>query len=213
MDHSDPTVYDVSKAAGELATWTDHEQHPQSSMSLDEPLLHNAPSTSNLMNMYCWAPTAFSYDPSCSNNSIPQSIQNTIWSGTAPNHDVPPSCDFDTHAAELRSLQNSSSDDVIYIGQRSRKRPTVIEAIDNDDTVTRIGSVLSNRKFVCDEENCAGQTFARLAELRRHYTTHHAADKPNFWCHVPTCPRSVSGVGEAFRRRDKLAAHVKSMHS
>ncbi|KAF2736993.1 hypothetical protein EJ04DRAFT_399166, partial [Polyplosphaeria fusca] len=68
-------------------------------------------------------------------------------------------------------------------------------------------------KFVCDVEGCGGQTFARHAELRRHHTTLHASNKPNFWCHVTTCQRSMSGGGRAFHRKDKLVAHVQSMHS
>lgn len=81
-----------------------------------------------------------------------------------------------------------------------------------DDAVARIGSVLSNGKFVCDAEGCESKTFARQAELRRHHTTLHAANKPNFWCQVPTCRRSMNSGGEAFHRKDKLAAHVRSIH-
>jgi hypothetical protein len=82
-----------------------------------------------------------------------------------------------------------------------------------DDVVARIGSVLSNGRFVCDAEGCEIQTFARQAELKRHHTTLHAANKPTFWCQVSTCRRSMTGGGKAFHRKDKLAAHVRSMHS
>jgi hypothetical protein len=82
-----------------------------------------------------------------------------------------------------------------------------------DDGVARIGSVLSNGKFVCDAEGCEIQTFARQAELKRHHTTLHATNKPDFWCQVSTCRRSMTGGGKAFHRKDKLAAHVRSMHS
>ncbi|KAH7068605.1 hypothetical protein FB567DRAFT_246747 [Paraphoma chrysanthemicola] len=181
-------------------------------MDLNQPLLYTAPGTSSLVEMSCPAATASSFDPPSSSNLIPHSIQHTIWTGAVTNNGEP-SCNFETHASDFRSLQDPSADDVIYLGQRSRKRRAVAEAIDTDDAAMRIGSVLSNRKFACDDEDCAGQTFARLAELRRHHFTHHAVDKPNFWCHVPTCPRSVSRGGEAFHRRDKLVAHVKSMHS
>lgn len=95
-------------------------------------------------------------------------------------------------------------------GQASSVR-TVMTKV--EDAVARIGSVLSNGKFVCDAEGCEGQTFARQAELRRHHTTLHATNKPNFWCSVPACRRSMSGGGNAFHRKDKLAAHVRSMHS
>lgn len=94
--------------------------------------------------------------------------------------------------------------------ERSHNARTKMSEV--DDVVARIGSVLSNGKFVCDAEGCESQTFARQAELRRHHTTLHAANKPDFWCQVPTCRRSMTGGGEAFHRKDKLAAHVRSVH-
>jgi hypothetical protein len=81
-----------------------------------------------------------------------------------------------------------------------------------DNGVARIGYVLDNGHFVCDDQVCVGRTFARQADLRRHYTTLHAANKPNFWCHVSACRRSIGGGREAFHRKDKLKAHVRSMH-
>ena len=83
---------------------------------------------------------------------------------------------------------------------------------DSDDTVEEIGSVLSNGKFICNYEDCAALTFSRLAELRRHYTTLHSLNKPNFWCGVLSCPRSMHGGGGAFHRKDKMMAHVRSVH-
>jgi hypothetical protein len=96
--------------------------------------------------------------------------------------------------------------------EKGQAASAVVETIDVEDAVTKIGSLLSNGTFVCDDERCAGRTFARQAELRRHHTTIHAANKPSFWCHVPTCQRSMSGGGSAFHRKDKLMAHVQSMH-
>lgn len=93
---------------------------------------------------------------------------------------------------------------------------TSSEQFDNivnlDDHVSRIGSLLSNGKFICDNERCAGRTFARQAELQRHHTTLHAANKPNFWCQVPFCRRSMDAGGRPFHRKDKLKSHVRSMH-
>ncbi|KAH8723292.1 hypothetical protein GQ44DRAFT_570872, partial [Phaeosphaeriaceae sp. PMI808] len=67
-------------------------------------------------------------------------------------------------------------------------------------------------KFMCDDERCAGRTFVRQADLRRHHTTLHATNKPNFWCHVALCRRNMSVGGEAFHRKDKLMAHIRSVH-
>lgn len=103
--------------------------------------------------------------------------------------------------------------DTLYTEQeQGQASSTVVEMIDVEDAVARIGSVLNNGKFMCDDERCAGRTFARQAELKRHYKTLHAINKPNFWCHVSPCPRSMSAGGEAFHRKDKLMAHVRTMH-
>lgn len=83
---------------------------------------------------------------------------------------------------------------------------------ETEDTVARIGSILSNGKSACDAEGCAGLTFNRQADLKRHYTTLHANNKPNFWCHVSHCRRSMSAGGKAFHRKDKLMAHIRRMH-
>lgn len=88
----------------------------------------------------------------------------------------------------------------------------MIDLTDAQDYPNKVGSVLENGKFMCDYDKCAGRTFARYPEFRRHYTTIHAARKPNFWCEVPQCRRSVGGRGNAFHRRDKLMEHVRSMH-
>ncbi|KAF9692709.1 hypothetical protein EKO04_009011 [Ascochyta lentis] len=78
---------------------------------------------------------------------------------------------------------------------------------------TPIGTVLLNGKFTCPSPQCVHLTFARTAELRRHHTTRHAQHKPEFWCEAPLCPRGVDLGGKPFHRSDKLAAHVRSMHS
>jgi hypothetical protein len=65
--------------------------------------------------------------------------------------------------------------------QEQGQASSAVTAItETEDAVARIGSVLSNGKFVCDAEGCRGQTFARQAELRRHHTTLHASNKLNF---------------------------------
>jgi hypothetical protein len=83
--------------------------------------------------------------------------------------------------------------------------------INVDEAATRIGSVLNNGKFMCDDKGCADLTFGRQAELRRHYATFHAINKPNFWCQVSFCQRSKKG-GVPFHRKDKLISHIRSVH-
>lgn len=104
--------------------------------------------------------------------------------------------------------------DVAYMErQQSQASESALKVIGNENIVGRIGSVLSDGKLVCDLNICAGTTFARLADLKRHHITLHAVNKPSFWCHVLGCRRSVGGSGGAFRRKDKLNAHVRKEHS
>lgn len=60
--------------------------------------------------------------------------------------------------------------------ERVHNARTAMTEVD-DVVVVRIGSVLSNGKFVYGAEWCGSQTFARQAELRRHHTTLHAANR------------------------------------
>ena len=94
--------------------------------------------------------------------------------------------------------------------QQLRHNKTAIAEIEQD--ITTIGSVLSNGKFLCAAKGCERLTFGRQADFRRHHTSLHAAIKPNFWCQVPTCRRSMIRGGTAFSRKDKLAAHVREWH-
>jgi hypothetical protein len=112
-----------------------------------------------------------------------------------------------------RPLGNHVSGATALIQEEQAQTSSIVgEMVDMEDAVTRIGSVLDDGRFMCDDEKCAGLTFGRQAELRRHYTTLHAINKPEFWCHVSLCPRSKSVGGEAFHRKDKLMAHVRTMH-
>ncbi|KAF1843039.1 uncharacterized protein K460DRAFT_258993, partial [Cucurbitaria berberidis CBS 394.84] len=70
-----------------------------------------------------------------------------------------------------------------------------------------IGTVLVNGKFECNQRQCSSKTFGRPAELRRHYATIHAVQKPEFWCHIVSCERS-----KPFSRKDKLTDHVRKAH-
>lgn len=124
--------------------------------------------------------------------------------------------DASTHSLTSSLLTHPYAGDTIYTAEQqeqSQASSAVNTCIETEDAVVRIGSILSNDKIVCNAERCGGRSFARLAELRRHYTTHHATNRPDLWCHVPTCRRSMLGGGEAFHRKDKLAAHIRNMHS
>jgi hypothetical protein len=85
------------------------------------------------------------------------------------------------------------------------------ENIDADVEV-EIGSVLKNGRLKCRERACGDQSFARQAELRRHFNSKHAPKKRRYWCLVSSCVRSRGTDHRPFHRKDKLMAHVRSMH-
>jgi hypothetical protein len=115
------------------------------------------------------------------------------------------------HPSASQSPNDCHPGDSVYIEQDQVTR-AVSNKSDREDTATRIGFVLSNGRLVCNHEKCAGRSFARKAELKRHYLTLHAHSKPNFWCPFPACPRSEHRGDKAFHRKDKLTAHIRSMH-
>jgi hypothetical protein len=75
-----------------------------------------------------------------------------------------------------------------------------------------IGSLHLDGRFKCPRPVCARKTFARQAELRRHYNTSHASQKPAYWCQAITCPRARANGGYAFTRKDKLMDHERKVH-
>jgi hypothetical protein len=83
----------------------------------------------------------------------------------------------------------------------------------NNDTNLEviIGSVMSNGRFKCAEHGCYRRSFGRQAELRRHYYGAHTK-KLAYWCEVAWCDRSQAIGTRPFPRKDKLRAHVRSMH-
>ena len=131
---------------------------------------------------------------------VPQSVPILMQDSTHPVTSVFPQLHHTADAVHAKQDKH-----------QSHNITTVVSEIEED--VTTIGSVLSNGKLLCAAKGCEGLTFGRQAELRRHHTTLHAAIKPNFWCQVSTCRRSENVGGKPFHRKDKLAAHVKSMHS
>jgi hypothetical protein len=83
---------------------------------------------------------------------------------------------------------------------------------DVDDSNTAIGTVLNNGTFKCSVEQCAKKSFKRPAELKRHYNTTHAAQKPEFWCEELFCDRSAGIGGRPFHRKYRLHDHMRKIH-
>jgi hypothetical protein len=73
-----------------------------------------------------------------------------------------------------------------------------------------IGTIRLSGDIRCYHLGCT-RTFGRLTELRRHYTTSHAVQRPEYWCSQPTCDRSMAG-GRPFHRRDKMREHERRVH-
>ncbi|KAF2875455.1 hypothetical protein BDV95DRAFT_274003 [Massariosphaeria phaeospora] len=81
-----------------------------------------------------------------------------------------------------------------------------------------IGVILSNGTprtdiYRCNDADCSGATFGRLQDLKRHHRHYHQTPRPEYWCPVYGCSRSVVGRQGAFVRKDKLADHVYNMHT
>ncbi|KAF2626719.1 hypothetical protein BU25DRAFT_311583, partial [Macroventuria anomochaeta] len=69
------------------------------------------------------------------------------------------------------------------------------------------------KKFTCNMPECAGLTFGRSAELRRHNTSFHPRRDNAIWCPVLDCNRSLMYGNRPFlAREDKLKEHIKKMH-
>jgi len=140
--------------------------------------------------------------------------RHTEENGSAINRDVQASWPLVAESSDQEARSNQ------WVLQ-SLNEPTAADASSSVDTaddeapgnVVRIGHVLENGKYTCVLGTCARKTFNRPADLRRHHSTIHAIQRPQFWCTVSTCPRSAAAGGQAFRRRYRLHHHVRKMHS
>jgi hypothetical protein len=95
---------------------------------------------------------------------------------------------------------------------------TADDSTPDDDSNQAIGTALKNGRYKCIMQACANISFKRPTELRRHYNTIHAVQKPEFWCEVEFCERSLAGAagvaagGQPFHRRYRLQAHMQKVH-
>ncbi|KAH7413587.1 hypothetical protein DE146DRAFT_638100 [Phaeosphaeria sp. MPI-PUGE-AT-0046c] len=87
------------------------------------------------------------------------------------------------------------------------------DSSDNDDSETAIGTAMKNGRFKCNMVQCGTKSYKRLGELRRHYNTRHAAQKPEFWCKELHCDRSAAEGGRPFHRKYRLQDHMRKLHS
>lgn len=74
-----------------------------------------------------------------------------------------------------------------------------------------IGVYLKNGKLGCPQPSCNARRFGRLAELKRHYETFHAVQKPQYWCEFDWCSRGRDGI-KPFNRQDKRRDHMRNIH-
>lgn len=98
-----------------------------------------------------------------------------------------------------------------------RSTPSVSPQEDTSPPVT-MGFVLFDQSagtvvFGCHMEGCAGRTFKRHHELKRHHEAYHSVCRKTFWCVVPACPRSREGGERPFCRADKCAEHLRRQHN
>jgi len=142
-----------------------------------------------------------SIDDSQEHNILSERVLMTDWPAVLETSTPAPSSDRMVLASQLQARAADSEDSE--------------DASDDDvsDNVARIGIVLANSKYKCNLLQCAHKTFNRPAELRRHHSTIHATQRPEFWCTVSSCTRSAAGGGEAFRRKYRLRDHMRKVHN
>ncbi|KAF2269109.1 hypothetical protein CC78DRAFT_303492 [Lojkania enalia] len=75
-----------------------------------------------------------------------------------------------------------------------------------------IGHVLYNKKFKCARDSCSDITFARQADLRRHFDHTHAPNRKLHYCYYEGCQRAQGGRNTGFKRKDKRDEHMRSVH-
>ncbi|KAF2134445.1 hypothetical protein P153DRAFT_380262 [Dothidotthia symphoricarpi CBS 119687] len=81
-----------------------------------------------------------------------------------------------------------------------------------------IGHVLASKKFSCSSPECAGSTFNRQADFRRHYNEKHVSLKIEHFCPFAGCQRSAKPSGGKSKRRsfggrkDKMKEHIRNQH-
>lgn len=68
--------------------------------------------------------------------------------------------------------------------------------------------------ITCGYLECFGQTFGRVAELRRHERTFHSPSAILLWCPVLKCDRSEAYGTRPYAsvRKDKLVEHIRKVH-
>lgn len=130
---------------------------------------------------------------------------------------------FDTQNPFDASLMQSSyrADMAARTQVRSNDATLNLAPIHENNTVSlKIGIVLLDEAaertiFSCPIAGCRNsmRTFARLPDLRRHYTEQHASSRPAFWCTIPGCPRSEAIGRDPFRRIEKRDEHVRRQHN
>jgi hypothetical protein len=113
------------------------------------------------------------------------------------------------------AMMESAYQNATQPGQSSFPFPatSIPETAGPGDLIGTVYSTDTTDAFVfrCGFSACANQSFNRWYDLKRHHDGAHAAAKPDFWCHVVDCDRSMIG-GRSFPRKDKLHDHVRKMH-
>jgi hypothetical protein len=80
------------------------------------------------------------------------------------------------------------------------------------DSDIAIGTAMKNGQYKCVNALCSRRSFKRPAELKRHYHTTHAVEKPEFWCEVMFCSRSAAAGNKPFHRKYRLQDHIRKIH-
>jgi hypothetical protein len=156
--------------------------------------------------MKCWLATR-TYDPEMLENGMDMDYQAQFLVNPVEHHLAPagPSHQVLDSSVPAQQFQQSNSTSDPPTAEDSSQNPDF-------DSDQHIGAVLKNGGCKCNKSPRASKSFKRVAELKRHYNTTHADQKPEFWCKIIFCNRSAAAGGKSFHRRYRLQAHMRTIH-
>jgi hypothetical protein len=137
-----------------------------------------------------------------------------------PDHDL--SVPAQNSRCELHQSARTYAAQSMYPTDRGHRPSFAMASLPSPVTIfissqeTKIGAVYIDQTneyvFRCNAAGCAGATFGRVPELKRHYKTFHVGSV--VWCPYPGCERSENVGTRPFSaaRCDKLKEHVERVH-
>jgi hypothetical protein len=115
----------------------------------------------------------------------------------------------------LPSLSDAGVGPSLDDGHARVRAPTTAPLIAGRRTM--IGTMYSEGEleefvFECGAPGCAGKTFGRWYDFKRHFNGAHATVRAVYWCPAHGCARGEAVGERPFPRKNKVNDHVEAMH-